>query len=84
MPVASVDLPAGRSIVEEDVMTIPMTREALAKANFPPLLMQKVSQITGRILRESHKRGQPFEPSGFYPKGMGPSIVENLKAGERR
>jgi Flp pilus assembly protein CpaB len=83
VPVASLDLPAGRTVVEEDVMTISMTREALAKSKFPPLVMQKVGQITGRVLREPHKRGQPFEPSGFYPKGMGPSIVENLQPGER-
>jgi Flp pilus assembly protein CpaB len=60
-----------------------MTREEAAKAKFPPRVMLKISQITGRVLREAHKRGQPFEPSGFYPKGMGPSIVENLQPGER-
>ena len=83
LPVAALDLPAGRSLVEEDLMSVTMTREAMAKAKFPPLVMQKPAQIAGRILRKTHKRGKPFEPADFYPKGMGPSIVENLQPGER-
>jgi Flp pilus assembly protein CpaB len=83
VPVASLDLPAGRTVVEDDVTPISMTREQLAKAKFPGPIMGSVKQITGRVLREAHKRGQPFDPSGFYPRGMGPSIVENLQPGER-
>jgi len=83
VPVAVLDLPAGRTIVADDVSTMAMRREDLVKAKFPAVWMDSVPQIVGRTLNQVHKRGQPFEPSMFYPKGMKPSVTADLKPGER-
>jgi len=83
IPVAAIDLPKGRKVDEADVMTLSMTVEQAIQAKFPPLYMDRVQQIQGRILKEPVKAGRPFEPSVFYPVGMGPDLTEELKPGER-
>lgn len=83
IPVAVGDLPVGRTITDNDVMTLTLNREQLAKADFPPMWMNSVPQIVGRTLRQPHKNGQPFNPSLFYPTGMAPDVSEKLKPGER-
>jgi Flp pilus assembly protein CpaB len=80
---AVVDLPAGRTITESDVMTRAMTPEDAAKEKFPPMFMDKLPQITGRTLKQPLKQGRPFEPTSFYPLGMGPDPTESLQPGER-
>jgi len=83
VPLAADDLPAGRVLSQDDVMIMPMTGEQVAKAKLPPIWMSQVAQIAGRTLKEPLKRGQAFEPSLFYPKGMGPKLADMLKPGER-
>lgn len=83
MPVAVHDLPAGRVVAEEDVMTLSLTAKDIIKAKYPTTWMDQVKQIAGRTLRQPQKRGQPFEAASFYPKGMGPSLADNLEPGER-
>jgi Flp pilus assembly protein CpaB len=83
VPLSVVDLPAGRTVVLTDIISVPMTQEEITKAKFPLMVMDKVSQITGRMLKEAHKRGRPFEPSDFYPAGMGPNVADMLLPGER-
>lgn len=83
VPLAAMDLPAGRTVADGDVMMMPMTPEQIAKAKLPAIWMDKVAQITGRTLREPIKQGRPFEPTSFYPKGIGPNVAEDLKPGER-
>lgn len=83
IPVAVTDLPAGRKVAETDVATILMRKEDLPKANFPRFWMESVAQITNRTLREPIKMGQPFQPTAFYPAGIGPDISTSLKPGER-
>jgi len=83
IPVAAIDLPKGRKVDEADVMTLSMTMEQAVQAKFPRLYMDRVQQIQGRILKEPVKAGRPFEPSVFYPVGMGPDPTEDLQPGER-
>lgn len=83
VPVAVVDLPSGRTMVESDVAVLQMTKEEAVKAKLPRIFMTKVPQVVGRTLREPVKQGRAFDPSIFYPEGMGPDITENLKPGER-
>lgn len=83
VPLAVVDLPAGRTLVESDVYVMQMTPQDALKAGLPPAYMSKVPQILGRTLRQPLKKNTSFEPSMFYPVGMGPDIAEMLQAGER-
>lgn len=83
VPVALVNLPAGRTMMESDVTVLMMTKEEVAKAKLPRIFFAKVPQIVGRTLREAVKAGQAFEPSVFYPEGTGPDVTESLKPGER-
>jgi len=83
VPVAVVDLPAGRTMAESDVTVFQLTPEEAARAKLPRVYMARVPQIVGRTLREPIKRGQAFEPSAFYPEGTGPDVTESLQPGER-
>jgi len=83
VPVAADNLPAGRTLTQDDVMVMPMTAEQVAKAKLPSFWMSQVAQISGRTIRNPVKQGQAFEPSMFYPKGMGPKLADQLKPGER-
>lgn len=83
VPLSVADLPAGRTIVATDIISVPMTRVDALKAGLPAEFMDKVSQIVGRTLRRAVPKRQSFEPSMFYPTGMGPDVTEDLKPGER-
>jgi len=83
VPLAADDFPVGRTIDKDDIMIMPMTTEQVAKAKLPAIWMAQVNQIAGRTLRDPIKRGQAFEPTVFYPKGMGPKLADLLKPGER-
>ncbi len=83
VPLASMDLPAGRTVTQGDVMSMQMTLEQVREAEFPPAWMERVPQILGRTLREPLDQGRPFEPQLFYPEGMGPGVAERLQPGER-
>jgi len=83
VPLAVTDLPAGRTIVVSDVLSLPMTHADAVKAKLPAMFMTTVSQIVGRTLKQAVPRGQAFEPTVFYPAGLGSDLTESLKPGER-
>lgn len=83
VPVAVMDLPAGRTIAESDFAVLSLTEKERAKAKLPPSWMENPLQLIGRTLREPVKQGRPFEPTSFYPAGIGPSIAERLQPGQR-
>jgi Flp pilus assembly protein CpaB len=83
VPMAVMDLPAGRTVVETDVVVMQLTAQDAARAKLPRAFMSKVPQIVGRTLKQPLKQGQPFEPSAFYPAGIAPDIADSLKPGER-
>jgi len=83
VPVAVMDLPANRTITQGDLMVLSLTSRQIAQAKLPGSWMEKTSQIIGRTLREPLQQGRPFEPTVFYPMGIGPSVAERLQPGER-
>ena len=83
VPLASIDLSAGRPLTLGDIMLVRMTREELKRRNFPSDYMISPEQIIGRILREPVDRGTPFLTNDLYPEGMGPSVADRLQPGFR-
>jgi Flp pilus assembly protein CpaB len=83
VPVAVMDIPAGRTIALSDVMTLTLTEPQIAQAKLHRPWMVKVTEIVGRTLRQPVKQGQPFDPTAFYPMGIGPDVAAKLKPGER-
>lgn len=84
VPLATTDLPAGRTISLGDVGLVPMTREAMKEKNMPlTTMMIAPEQIIGRTLRAPIKQGQPFETTSLYLEGTKPNVAEKLKPGYR-
>ena len=83
VPRAAADLVEGRTVTLGDVLLVSMTPEQLKKANLPRPFMTDPKQIIGRTLREPLAKGAVFQPTAFYPEGLGPSVAERLKAGYR-
>ena len=83
VPVAVADLPTGRTLAQGDFTVVSVSKEEAVKAKFPSMWMGSGSQLLGRTLRQTVKRGLPFEPSAFYLTGMGPNVVDDLQPGER-
>lgn len=83
VPVALTDLPAGRIMTQGDYTVRVFSRKELAKANLPAVWLDKPTQIIGRTLKEPMKQGQAFEPTSFYPMGIGPNLAQRLQPGER-
>lgn len=84
VPVAAMQLPAGRKITMGDIAILRMTPEDLAKSPYAGTgYMVNSEQIVGRVLRDELKRGAAFKPDLLYPEGTGPSLSERLKPGYR-
>lgn len=83
VPMAAVDLPAGRTIATADIMVRQLTWEQIQAEGLPVGFMDKVSQLAGRTLRTSIAKGTPFTPEDLFPEGTGPSVAERLKPGYR-
>ena len=83
VPVAVMDIPAGRTIALSDIMPLTLTDQGIAQKKFRHPWMTNATQIIGRTLRQPVKEGQPFDPAAFYPQGIGPDVAAKLKPGER-
>lgn len=84
VPVASVDLMAGRSVSINDVALMRMTRQEFARSPYANQeFMTESRQIASRILKDPIKKGEAFITNALYPEGMGPGVAELLKAGQR-
>lgn len=85
IPVASIDLAAGKTIASGDINILRMTREQAAnhKPALPEIYMTNAEQIVGRILKVDIVKGQAFDSALFYPSGTGPSVADDLPAGLR-
>jgi pilus assembly protein CpaB len=84
VPLASVDLPAGRVLTVGDVGLYSLTPEDMDKMKIDRgRAMMAPEQIIGRILREPVKRGQPFLSTALYLEGERPSFGDRLKPGLR-
>lgn len=83
IPLAVRDIPAGRTIADGDVATVKLTNKQISQMKLPPSYMADSSQVIGRTLREAVARGQAFDPTAFYPDGIGPSVADQLAPGQR-
>jgi Flp pilus assembly protein CpaB len=83
VPVAVLDIPAGRTIAVSDVTTLMLTERQMADRKFHGHWMVRAADIIGRTLRQPVKQGQPFDPTAFYPQGIGPDVAAKLNPGER-
>lgn len=84
VPIAGNDLLPGRTLSLSDIQIVSMAPVELAKSKFAGKpYMPNSRQLIGRTLVSEHKKGEPFLPEHFYPEGMGPGVVESLRAGYR-
>ena len=83
VPMAAVDLPAGRTLTTTDILVRRLTWQQIRTRELPREFMNQVSQLTGRTLRAEVPKGSPFAPEDLYPEGTGPSVAERLKPGFR-
>lgn len=84
VPVAARDLLAGQKLSLDDVIVNRLSEEEFRKSSYADLAyMTNTSQIAGRTLNAPIAKGQVFEPTDFYPEGMGPGVAETLRPGYR-
>ncbi|MCA9246574.1 MAG: Flp pilus assembly protein CpaB [Planctomycetales bacterium] len=84
VPLANIDLPAGRTVSFGDIVMMPMSSAEMKEQNMPiSLVMMEPSQIIGRTLRTSIEQGRPFLTTGMYLDGTKPDVAELLKPGFR-
>lgn len=84
VPLASLDLPADKTLVLGDIVLQPMTDSQMQDENIDrQRAMINPQQIVGRILRAPVRRGQPFYTDSLYPAGTRPGIASKLNPGFR-
>jgi pilus assembly protein CpaB len=87
VPVASMDLEPGRTIVLGNVALLQMMPEQVDKqmkdGSLPKQFMTNPQQIIGRILKTPLKQGDAFKTEDLYAEGTGPTIAEKLAPGLR-
>lgn len=84
VPLASIDLPEGRTIALGDIGLLEMTKEEMQSRKYPmSQVMLNPEQIIGRTLRATIKQGEPFLTTSLYLDGSGPDVSQLLKPGYR-
>lgn len=79
VPVASIDLPEGRTITQGDIGLV--LRRDMARV--PDNSMLTPGDIVGRVLNKPLKSGDTFVTTHLYPQGLGPRVSEKLEPGRR-
>jgi pilus assembly protein CpaB len=84
VPIAAASIPAGRQIVQGDMVLVPMTAEDMRnrKYNLEQVMLDP-GQIIGRILQTEMKSGDPFLTVNLFAQGTGPKLSDKLKPGMR-
>jgi pilus assembly protein CpaB len=87
VPLASMDIPAGRQVVLGEVALLQLVPDQIRKMRadnkLPAQYMNNPQQIIGRILKKPVKKGDAFQTDFFYPEGTGPTVAEKLTPGLR-
>src|SRR5215471_18182694 len=84
IPLASVDLPEGRTVALGDIALVNMpSAQAEAQGLMGDKTMLEPQQIIGRILKEDLKQGRPFHTDAFYLQGTRYDFTRDLKPGFR-
>jgi Flp pilus assembly protein CpaB len=84
VPLATTDLPAGRTLTLGDLGLMSMTNAQMVAQGFNlTQTMMDPEQIIGRTLREPVKQGQPFETTALYLEGQRRDFTADLRPGYR-
>lgn len=87
VPLASMDIAAGREVVLGEVALLNLTPQQISKMQadnkLPSQYMGNPQQIIGRTLKRAKKQADAFLPDDFYPEGTGPTVAEKLAPGLR-
>ncbi len=84
IPLAAIDLPAGRTLSLGDIGLVEMTDDEIGHRDLPmTLVMIDPEQIIGRTLEQPIKRGEPFLTTSMYLEGTRPDVSKKLKPGFR-
>jgi pilus assembly protein CpaB len=84
VPLAAVDLPAGRTLTMGDVGLYSMTVAEMKEKEFDlNLTMMAPEQIIGRTLKAPVRQGQPFLSTSLFLEGTRPGVMDRLKPGLR-
>ena len=86
VPVASIDLLPGRTIVNGDMIVMQLSESQYQNARkdwLPREYMTNSTQLMGRVLQAPKKKGQAFELTDLSPEGSVPGVSRELAAGQR-
>ncbi len=83
VPMAAVDLPAGRTITNADLVVRRLTWDEIRAQGLPTEFMSSTRDLVDRTLRSPIAKGVPFAPEDLFPEGTGPSVAERLRPGYR-
>lgn len=84
VPLATTDLPAGRTIALGDIALARMSPSDMSERGFnTSATMMSAQQIIGRTLREPIRAGQPFLTTAMYLEGQRRDFTADLKPGYR-
>jgi len=84
IPVAVTELEPGRIIRESDFAYIEMSREKFASSKYSKSqFINRIDQLTGRVVRDSVAKGATVGPDHIYPEGTGPMVADKLPIGKR-
>ncbi len=85
LPIASRDILPGQNLSLDDISILKIAPEKLEKqfnSNGKQRIMNS-QYLTGRVIKNPIKAGQPFHTVDIYPNGMGPGLAEILEPGNR-
>jgi Flp pilus assembly protein CpaB len=84
VPLASVDLPEGRTVALGDVALASMTEKEMQDRGLSAAMaMMDPDQIIGRTLKEPLRQGKPFNTTAFYLEGTRSDFTRQLLPGQR-
>ncbi|QDT12344.1 Flp pilus assembly protein CpaB [Planctomycetes bacterium K23_9] len=83
VPLASRDIPVGTEITLDDIALYRMTSQEIKETIDAKTFMTNPSQIIGKIVLASLKRGQTFDTKDLLPAGKVPGVSGRLKPGLR-
>jgi pilus assembly protein CpaB len=84
VPLATTDLPAGRTLTLGDIGLVNMTRAEMHERGYDlSQTMMSPDQIIGRTLRDPILQGQPFITSALYLEGTRRDFTADLRPGYR-
>ncbi len=85
IPIASRDLLPGQTLSLDDIAILRIAPESVDK-KFDSKGKQRITAtqyITGRVLKNPIKAGQPFHTIDLFASGMGPGLSDLLEPGNR-